>query len=180
MVFRLRKSPRRGPWTRRPAKPYFFRSPGILLKTTHAKLIRVKGNAAQGCEINRGPASASGPARREPLERCGDRRGFAGAFGVPVKRQRLLVWRQGLLATDLVIEYREVGLGGIVPVRPPLPDPRTQGRLAGPKIQDPQRRTERSRQRRELLTPGACRKVASTMTGMPKPLTMPARSLSRS
>ena len=72
-----------------------------------------------------------------------------------MKRQRLLAWRQGLLATELVIEHREVGLGGIVPVRPTLPDPRTQGRLAGPKIQDPQRCTERSRQHRELLTPRA-------------------------
>ena len=72
----------------------------------------------------------------------GDRRGFAGAFGVPVKRQRLLVRGQGLLTTELVIEHREVGLGGIVPVRRTLPDPRTQRRLVGPKIQDPQRCTE--------------------------------------
>ena len=83
----------------------------------------------RGCEITRGPASTSGPARREPLELGDDGRGFVGAFGVPVKRQRLLARRQGLLATELVIEHREVGLGGIVPLRPTLPDPRPQRRF---------------------------------------------------
>ena len=49
--------------------------------------------AVTGDGVTQASRSASGPARRESLDLCSNPRGFARGIGVPVKRQRLLVWR---------------------------------------------------------------------------------------